>query len=331
MKKLLNLPHAKHASTCYVNGLYDLLRWKGGHYEYFLLPIVGGMAGFSYLKFKLAKPPFMVYWGNNPKYLLKELGEVIGYEQEVVEGRSWKGVSERIRQSIDNGEPVVAGALDMYHLHYYPHLHNKFHVPIHYVLIVGYDDENRMYSLHDCGHDGVQEIAYSDLMKSLDVTVPGMSKKNTIRIFRLPRKMPSELEVAEKGLKHKAERMLTPPVSMIGIPAMRKLAKDIVRWKNSECFDHMVAYAGMTPPMIPEDLRECNGLRFDQARLLRTLGERYHRREWTEGAELFSDSGELIIDLCRSGVKHDGVNCGELLTKIADTEEKAYLMIEEGQ
>ncbi len=329
MKKLLNLSHAKHASTCYVNGLYDILRWKGGDYEYFLLPIVGGMAGFSYLKFKLAKPPFMVYWGNSPKYLLKELGEVIGYEQEVVEGRSWKAVSQRIRQSIDKSEPVVAGALDMYYLKYYPHLHNKVHVPIHYVLIVGYDDDNGRYSLHDCSYDGIQEISYEDLMKSLDVAVPGISKKNTIRIFRFPRKLPSELEVAEKGLKHKAVRMLDPPVSMIGIPAMRKLAKDIVHWKNSECFDHMVAYAGMTPPLIPENLRECNGLRFDQARLLRTLGERYNKREWTKASELFNDSGELIIELCKSAVKHDREKCGELMTEIADIEEKAYLIIEE--
>jgi hypothetical protein len=31
------------------------------------------MASFAYLKFKMAKPPSMVYWGSNPKYLLRNL------------------------------------------------------------------------------------------------------------------------------------------------------------------------------------------------------------------------------------------------------------------
>lgn len=136
MRKLLNLPHAKFESTCYVNGLFDLLTWKGGKYDYFLLPIIGGMAGFAYLKFKMANPPCMVYWGNSPRHLFSELSEIIGFAQEIDEGRSWKMVSQKVKDSIDSNKPVVAGALDMYYLHYYSDLYNKIHVPIHYVLIV---------------------------------------------------------------------------------------------------------------------------------------------------------------------------------------------------
>jgi len=329
MKKLLELPHAKHGSTCYVNGLYDILAWKGGEYEYFLLPIIGGMAGFGYLKFKMAKPPMMVYWGNNPKYLLKELSDILGFKLETNEGRAWKAVSQKMKESIDSGEPVMAGALDMFYLHYYPGLYKKIHVPIHYVLIVGYDDEKEKYFIHDCTYDKVQEVAYADLMRSLNVKVPGMSKKNTIRTLReLPGKLPSELEAAEKGLKHKAERMLNPPISMLGIPAMRKLAKEIPGWDDKECFRHMAAYAGMTPPLVPEDLQECNGLRFKQAELLEKLGEKYDKAGWVEAGVLFARSGELIIELCRSAVKYDGKKCGGVLTKIADTEEEAYLLMQ---
>lgn len=327
MRRLLNLPHAKYESTCYINGFYDILTWKGGKYEYFLLPIIGGMAGFAYLKFKMAKPPFMVYWGNSPKYLLKELSEIIGYEQEIIEGRSWKTTSQKIKESIDKGEPVLAGALDMYYLHYYPDLYNKIHVPIHYVLVVGYDDEKEEFYLHDCSYDQVQEVTYTYLMKSLDVRVPGMSKKNTLRIFKLPGKLPSEVEIVEKGLEHKAERMLKPPISMIGIPAMRKLAKEISSWNSKECFKHMAAYAGMSPPLIPEDLRECNGLRFEQAKLLEKLGNKYNKKEWVETGGLFDKSGGLIIELCKNAVKYDGKKCNEILKKIADVEEEAYQII----
>ena len=327
MKKFLDLPHSKYESTCYINGLYDILAWKGGLYEYFLLPVIGGMAGFSYLKFKQAVPPQMVYWGNSPKYLLKELSPIVGFSEEISEGRSWKTLLERIRESIGNNMPVVAGALDMFHLNYYTHLYKRTHVPIHYVLITGYDDDSEEFSILDCSYENLQKITYDDLRMALDVNVPGMSKKNTIRIFRVPDRLPDELEVTEKGFRHKAERMLNPPVSLTGIPAMRKLAKEITGWNNKESFRHMVAYAGMTPPLIPRDLSQSNGLRFRQAGLLETLGRKYGRANWTETAGLFRKSGELIISLCREAVKYDGKKCSGILTGIATIEEEAYKML----
>jgi hypothetical protein len=89
MKKLLKLPHRVCEGTCYVNGLEDTLTWKGADYSDFLLSIIGGMASFTYLRFKRADPPCMVYWGANPKYLMKDLAEIIGFKEKVIEGRSY--------------------------------------------------------------------------------------------------------------------------------------------------------------------------------------------------------------------------------------------------
>jgi hypothetical protein len=327
MVKLIKLPHEVRESTCYVNGLFDVLTWQGARYDYFLLPIIGGMASFAYLKFKMAKPPCMVYWGNSPKYLLTDLGEIIGFTQSVSEGRSFRNEFPKMKKYLENDEPVMAGALDMYYLRYYPELYKKEHVPIHYVLMVGYDDERQVVYVHDCSVEGVQEIPYVEFERALDVSVPGMSKKNTFRVFRLPREMPTELEIADKGFTHKASRMLKPPVSMFGIPAMRKLAEEIVSWANTDCFRHMVAYAGLTPPLISEDLSHNDGLRFEQARVFGELGQRYQRKEWSEAAVLFRESGELIVKLCERALEHDGRSCSAFLQEIADTEEEAYMSL----
>jgi Butirosin biosynthesis protein H, N-terminal/Domain of unknown function (DUF4872) len=324
MAKLIKIPHQVHESTCYVNGLFDVLAWHGARYDYFLLPIVGGMASFAYLKFKMAKPPCMVYWGNNPKYLLRDLGEIIGFTQTVSEGKSFRNEFPRMKEYLDNDEPVMVGALDMYYLHYYPDLYKNQHVPIHYVLMVGYDDARQVVYVHDCSVTGVQEIPYTEFEGALDVNVPGMSKKNTFRVFRLPKKMPTELEVAERGFSHKGSRMLKPPVSMFGIPAMRKLAKEIVSWANQDCFKHMVAYAGLTPPLIAEDLSQNDGLRFEQARLFESLGQRYKRKEWSDASIIFRKSGELIVKLCQRALHYDGRGCSVLLNEIADVEQEAY-------
>ncbi len=324
MAKLIRILHEVHASTCYVNGLFDILTWQGARYDYFLLPIIGGMASFAYLKFKMANPPYMVYWGNNPKYLLQDLCEIIGFTQIISEGKSFKNEFPKIKAYLDNDQPVMVGALDMYYLHYYPELYKKEHIPIHYVLMVGYDDNRQVAYVQDCSIDGVQEIHYMEFEKALDVNVPGMSKKNTFRVFQLPKKMPAELEIADKGFAYKARRMLKPPVSMFGIPAIRKLAKEIVFWADKDCFTHMVAYAGLTPPLIAEDLSHNDGLRFEQARVLKALGQKYHNTEWSKASTLFMKSGELIIKLCEKALGYEGGACSELLDRIAGIEEEAY-------
>ena len=328
MKKLHILPHRVCESTCYVNGLEDILTWKGAEYSDFLLSVIGGMAGFTYLRFKRADPPCMVYWGANPKYLMKDLANIIGFKETVIEGKTFKNTFPRLKESIDGGQPVMAGALDMYYLHYYPGLYRKQHVPIHYVLVVGYDDDKQVVFVQDCSRKGVQEIPYEEFKESLGVNVPGMSKKNTMRTFTLPQKLPSEFEVAKKGFAYKAERFLNPPVKLFGLPAMHKLADEILEWNNSKCFEHMATYA-TTPPLPPKTFENSHGMRFWQADVLSALGNKYNVRSWTEASKLFRRSGEEIMKLCKAALEQDKQRASEALTVIAEIEERAYKLLKD--
>jgi len=315
-------------STCYVNGLEDILTWKGAEYSDFLLSAIGGMAGFTYLSFKRADPPCMVYWGANPKYLMKDLANIIGFKDTVIEGKAFKNTFPRLKESIDDGQPVMAGALDMYYLHYYPDLYRKQHVPIHYVLVVGYDDDKQVVFVQDCSHKGVQEIPYEEFEESLDVNVPGMSKKNTVRTFTLPQRLPSEFEVAKKGFAYKAERFLNPPVKLFGLPAMRKLADEIFEWNNRKCFEHMATYA-TAPPLPPKTFENSHGMRFWQADVLSALGNKYNVRSWIEASKLFRRSGEEIMKLCKAALEQDKRRISEALTVIAEIEERAYKLLKD--
>ena len=149
MRYRLHLPHVKRKSTCYINGLYDILLWKGAFYEYFLLPTIGGMAGFAYLRFKKAVPAQMIFWGNRTKSIFSELEPILKYRQDIIESKSWKTTFSTITESVKRGVPVVAGALDMYYLPYYKELYRQIHIPIHYVLVVGYDEEKEEFYVHD--------------------------------------------------------------------------------------------------------------------------------------------------------------------------------------
>jgi hypothetical protein len=326
LKNILNLPHRVCESTCYVNGLEDMLEWKGVKYTNYLLSILGGMGEFAYLKFKAAKPPCMVYCGANPKYLMNDLEKIIGFKQEIIENRVFKSTFPKIKEFIDLGLPVVAGALDMYYLHYYKDLYKKQHVPIHYVLVAGYDDNKELVFVHDCTYQGVKEVSYNEFEKALDVNVSGMSKKNTIRTFIMPDKLPTEFEIAKEGLNLRAEKMLNPPVSMYGIPAMKKLSKEILNWKDKDCFNHLVMYATV-PPHIPKNFNNSNGMRLWKADILQELGNKYNIINWVRASELFGQSGKIIIDICKAAVVRDSQLISDLIFKVAVIEEEAYKLV----
>jgi len=325
-RKILQPPHRVCKSTCFSNGLEDILEWKGAQYMEYLLPVLGGMGEFAYLKFKNAHPPNMVYWGANTKYLLEDLAKIIDFKILLSENRTFKTTFLKIKEWIDSDLPVMAGALDMYHLPYYPAIHHKRHIPIHYLLLTGYDEDSRQVYLHDCACAGVQTVSYDALEAALNVSVPGMSRKNTIRTFQLPRRLPSELQIAQKGLQFRAEKMLRPPVSMFGIPAMRKLAKEIVRWEDEDSFLHLVTYA-TTPPELPETFERSNGMRFWKSSVLKALGEKYQKDVWFKGSDIFRQSGNLIINFCKAAMAADKTVLSGLITQVADLEETAYRLL----
>lgn len=325
---LLKLPHRVCKSTCYSNGLEDILEWKGGKYMDYLLPVLGGMGEFAYLKFKIATPPHMVFWGANTKYLMQDLEKIIGFKQILSENKVFKNTFAGIKKALDNEQPVVAGALDMYYLDYYPEIYLKKHIPIHYVLVTGYDDNNREIYVHDCGQETPQKISYDEFEKALNVNVPGMSKKNTVRTFILPQKLPSELEIAKKGLNFRAEKMLNPPVKLFGIPAMRKFAKEIFDWKDRESFEHLVTYA-TTPPELPKTFEKSDGMRAWKAQVLKELGEKYRTRKWLETASMFEETGNLVMEICKSAMQQDWQRISDIILKVADIEEQAYKILKE--
>lgn len=326
MKNLISLPHRICESTCYINGLEDMLEASGRRYPDYLLSVLGGMGEFSYFKFKGAKPPNMVYFGANPKYLLADLENIIGFKQEVIENRVFKNTFTLIKDYVSNGQPVVAGAMDMFYLHYYKDLYGKQHVPIHYILITGYDDDREEVYAQDCTFEGIQAVSYADFEKALNVNVPGMSRKNTIRVFKITGNLPSELEAAKKGFNFRAEKMLKPPVSLLGIPAMKKLAKEIFNWQDKESFEHLVMYATV-PPHIPKNFNNSTGMRSWKSKILEELGEKYLLPDWVEASILFRKSGNLIIEICESAMRGDCEAISRLIFKVAEIEEKAYMLI----
>ncbi len=351
--KLIELPHKVCGMSCMINGLEDLYEQKTGvRLPDWLLLYLSGMAGFVYIKNKNAPTPRMVFWGSQiAKYQYEALADVVGFEWQMVANRSFPFTLKRVKESIDQDTPAILGVVDMYHLPYYEKFYHKIHVPIHHVLMVGYDDAHEAVLVQDCDRVEVQAIPYADLELAWNVNIPGLGKKNTFYTFAFDDRIADVETIAREGLRKRAIAMLEPPASMFGIKGMRKLVRELPRWPEEldpEQLDislrHLVEFTG-APPIPP--LRLMGGVgemdmdvpenhaagRDIFAGLLRQLSEEYEMPAWAETAALFEQSGQVLESLTDIVVDHilgerNALEpASELLSETADLEEQAFGMI----
>lgn len=260
MNHLLTIPHHRRHGMCPVNGVRDLVHWRSGRdWSNEFLHGLGQGGGFAYLRFKLADPPRQVYWGIAGPRQHEYLAELLGADYTVVENRTFKFSWKKARQAVDAGTAPVLGPLDMFHLHYYEDIYHQRHIPIHYVLLVGYDDKNAY--VHDTDKDDVQTIPLDELQSAWDVNVPGMGKRNRLVVFDIPRDLAPTDALIRKSIADECRTMLRPPVSMVGIPAMKKLAREIARWPEelgedtaAKCLRQVREYLNSPPDLAGDHL-----------------------------------------------------------------------------
>lgn len=157
------------------------------------------------------------------------------------------------------GAAPLLGPLDMFYLHFYKDIYHKRHIPIHYELLVGYEDD--VAYVLDTGLNEVQGIPLDDLRMAWDVKVPGLGKPNRSVVFDIPRSLPPTDVLVRKAIADECQTMQHPPVSTFGIPAMKKLAQEISRWplelgevNAAKCLLQVLEYLNSPPDLEGDHL-----------------------------------------------------------------------------
>jgi len=340
MTKLLEIPHSVCKYTCMVNGINDVYEWKTCQkLPCMFMMILSGMASFTYLKFKGAKPPCMVFWGPSIKTQYKNLREIFGIDIEITnEGRSFSNAMKILKKSIDEGNSVIVGPLDMFHLEYRDFF-KKLHVTAHFVLVVGYDDSSKRVYLYDCDFEDLKSLSYENLQLAWSTDEKGYLKRNSVITFTIPKTSQSIDTITRRGLLHKANEMLNPSIRNFGIPGIRKLSKEFPMWESWMskedyilALQNMVMFANV-PPTLSREIDNFTGLRREFSNLLKELRAYVENSELEQLSEFFKDSAKLIERLCHIildylDLKEDRRSeIPELLSSIAETEEAAYNLI----
>lgn len=349
-EKIICIPHKTCDYNCMWNGIEDQYEWKTkNRVPDYLFFGISAFCSVIYLKQSKPKQLRTVYWSNGlPKKMYDFMQEIIGYTYKVHENKTFEKALTSIKKSIDNGVPVILGALDMYYLPYYKKYYNKLHIPIHYVQMVGYDESNQEIVVADCGKEKFQKISYSDLQLVWSFNVPGFSKPNTYYTFAF-KDINSIESIVYKGLKKKCIQNLNAPVSFIGIKGIRKIAKEFLLWSKElahqsyiDSLKHFVEYAGF-PSSLPDSLTDRSddfnishkASRDKFAEILIWTGQKFNKPEWERAADLFNESGEIFEQMTDMIIKYiineskQLTEIPSMLNRVALLEEQAYKLIDE--
>lgn len=345
-RKILGINHHTCDGCCMWSGIEDIYVTKIGHEvpEAFFFAM-SSYCEAAYLKTSDDLKPYMFMVSDGrTKETYGKLKGILGLKYEISEGRTFQHAFKSIKKEIDNGFPVILGPLDMYYLPYLK-MYHKVHISMHYVLMIGYDDEKECALIYDCGRSELQELPYLELIKGWQIEKNLIGDKNGFIRFRLPDKLIDEYELAEISLREKAKRQLYEEPEFVGISAYKKIAREFPVWEKElpkEVYKNVVvslaAGFGMVPKLpnpilgIQEDEKDINyrGCYDRVGNVLTKLGEKYGRENWFMAAKLFNECGLCFEEITDRIVKFycNNEECLQevpyLFIQIGNLSEKAY-------
>lgn len=312
MKNMIKIAHHMDDYACMWNGVGDIyIRDMGEALPPKFFFVLGSFGSFCYMKTPKAELKRMVALGDGRTRKMYEfLAPIVGFDYKIYEYKTFDKALAKIKAEIDAGFPCMIGALDMFYLPHFEKLYHKEHIPFHYELAIGYDDEARILYFNDCGRTKTQTISYDELSLAFDCSYPGLSKPNTVWTIRMHTNK-GKYEIAKEAFAKKKELYLNPPAGFIGHRGFEKFIKDLPNWKNElskedydKIFSNMVRFFG-TVPTIPNALRGIDeadtiefGGGFDKAAVvLSSLGKEYNDTSMTKAAEIFDDAALIIAQI----------------------------------
>ncbi len=311
-EKLIKLKHHQDDYECMWNGIEDLYTRDTGE----ILPpsfffILSAFGSFCYMKTPKSDLKRMIALGDGrTRNMYDFLAPTVGFEYKHYEYKTFEQAIKRARAEIDAGYPPVLGALDMYYLPYFSKLYHGEHIPFHYVLMVGYDDDAQCIYVLDCGRKEVQTLFFDELREAWNCSYPGLSKPNTICTVRM-NSTKNKYQIAKEALAKKGEMFLNPPVNFVGRKGFQKFIYELPKLKSElrkEDYDrilvNMVMFFG-TVPTVPNALRgnnepdevSFNGGFDKMSRVLNDLGREYENKAWLMAAGRFDEGAEIISEI----------------------------------
>lgn len=310
--RIINIEHRLDDYVCMWNGTEDLYIEKSGENlppKFFF--VLASFGTFCYMKTDKSELKRMVALGDGRTRKMYEfLAPIAGFDYKFSEAKTFESALKKAKREIDMGYPCMLGALDMFYLPYFTKIYHMEHIPFHYVMMIGYDDEAGCIYMNDCGRKETQILSYDELKLAWNCSYPGLSKPFTVCSIRMGN-VQGKYEIAKKAFAKKAELFLNPTVGFVGYKGFEKFIRELPDWKNELSIDdydkllfNLVQFFG-TVPTIPNALRGvakkdeveyCGG--FDKVyTVLKELSKEYKDENMGKAADIFVEGAPIITEI----------------------------------
>jgi hypothetical protein len=208
-------------------------------------------------------------------------------------------------------------------------IYQQRHIPIHYLLLVGYDQATAY--VHDTGQEEVQALPVDALEAAWEVNVPGLGKRNRFVVLEIPEQLAPTDALIQRSIADQCEAMLSPPVSMVGIPAMEKVAVEIAHWPEElgtdaaeACLRQVRAYLNSPPDLEGDHLTAGRDL---YVAFLKEAGQMADL-DFSHAIERLRGTVAMIPQLAQAIRHGDLAEAGACFDRIAQGEKQAYIKLE---
>lgn len=349
-QKILKLKHHLSSGCCMWTSMEDVYTTKTNQDvpDAYLLGM-SSLAETVLLKMHDGPSPYMLGMVDaRPHKTYASICDLLGMKYHITSRSTPQAAFKIVKKEIDNGNPVILGPLDMYYLPYFK-MYHKYHIPIHYITMIGYDEENDSIYIYDCDRIEMIKIPVSALFEAWQVENSSMGKKNGFVLFSMADSLPDKYTLAQTALVRKADRQLCEKPSFVGINAFKRIAKLLPEWeKNETTVEYKRIIAGLTQflgkvPQTPNRILgvpmkdtmpyQANYDRFGS--MLVILGNESNHDNWVKAGNLFTQAGKIIEEIkeCMVSFYCDDIPCTkQLVTKflqVHQLSEQAYLLLKE--
>lgn len=214
----------KQSAHCENGVVSNLMRHNGFEISEPMVFGIGSGLLFSYLPFlKVNFAPVFTY-RVMPGLIFNRFAKRVGMKIKREKFSNPKTAQERLDSNLKNNNPVGL-QVGVYQLPYFPEEY-RFHFNAHNMVVYGKEGEN--YLISDPVMEGVTTLTEKELEKVRFAKGAFAPKGHMYYPTEFPEKLDLEKAIV-KGIKQTC-RDMTAPVPLVGVKAMRWVAKSIRKW-----------------------------------------------------------------------------------------------------
>ncbi|MBC6999311.1 BtrH N-terminal domain-containing protein [Cytophaga sp. FL35] len=317
----------KQSAHCENGVVSNLMRHNGFEVSEPMVFGIGSGLLFSYLPFiKVNYAPVFTY-RVMPGLVFNRFAKRVGVKVKREKFKDPKKAKERLDHNLNNNNPVGL-QVGVYNLIYFPDEY-RFHFNAHNMVVYG--KENGNYLISDPVMEGVTTLTEKQLEKVRFAKGAFAPKGHIYYPTSFPQKL--ELETAiVKGIKHTCRDMLAP-APIVGVRAMRWVAKNIKKWPKKLGPKKANHYLGQIVRMQEEIGTGGGGFRYIYAAFLQEASDVLKNEKLKDFSKEMTQIGDAWRDFAleasriyknRSGQLENYDSISDQLMSIAQREEAFF-------